>query len=1035
MRTGISPHVVAARPWSAVLAALVLTGLIRAPDGRAQGAAGEPSLPPVGGTWEPVASVGQPSRWRGLLGVGFGREGETVGLALGTGASLGVFRDFFPQHYGAASLGAEGYVGQRGEALDGGVRLLLQSEAVFLHGGIDRSLTDGRTDALLGVSFPVRRGGWPLPGARLRVDWLPGRGHGTVLGGTVPIGQPLAGRTRPRRMAVGLPATPAGSRVPPLAGPAAAAVAELGESTRWLLALHNFFWLAEPRSIGLAAADAEAGEALAGFRARLDARHTPPSGPGAYPREVEHYHRTLERAFGLALGATEAEAVRVGRPYADRARRVALEEILLPYNRTIGRYKRPDLLDGLVARARARFAGWARLHAASTEAPTDEVLAVAAAWLADFEVLRGQIARLPTDSRMHWLPLALALRPEEHRTQEQIDDLVELALGRGFESGNATLYVNAPQFQVELLRTIHDTGSYHVLWIHDYAGFNPAGATDGTAFRQTTQGYLRALLDAVRAYDRTGRMPVYLILLDQHNYELRSSRMWMDLLERPLEHRARLPARDAAMARTVAALQDSLRTAVAGSRRLQAEAAAFGPDWVAGLVKVHVNITNPSDLSFRSLRLLPPIGADNLMRDHRKIVIRDVTEARPTEGEVIFTGAGVGDHYASPTWDDRALLLQGPAALESLEHVRATLAEHGLGGDRLPPPLRPAGRAPGLAAEIAAAEAAGADTRVLTVHNRTGFGEKDATFLQTLLYDLAPAGTLIYVPNGLWTSHHWMAQLVSAALRGCHVYLVAPAGSNAPAYSFPQMSRMQELLARLLQTRDMFGDLIEAAGGDLRIGLFTREAPLDDIPAVLAELEAGYRAEPFLREIFPFTPDMGQALPTARDGRPSEASVVLPEPLPRPPQLHQKIQLIASRDVLRTLASDSVVAGLVRELLSDPAALVVHPTESGPLVGQSRMEPGSRIPRRLEALERSGKIVDPVLYFLSGSMNLNVRSMALDGEVTAAVAGPWSLQAYLDFAYLSGGVTWIQRREQLDELLPPYPPLRRRIARWLQYVM
>jgi hypothetical protein len=359
---------------------------------------------------------------------------------------------------------------------------------------------------------------------------------------------------------------------------------------------------------------------------------------------------------------------------------------------------------------------------------------------------------------MHWLPLALVLRPEEHRTQEQIDALVTLGTQRDIEPGNATYYLNAPQFQVELLRTIHQAKHYHVLWVHDYSGHNPAGETDWTAFHQTVNGYLRALVSAVRDYDLTGRMPTYIILLDLHMYELRNGRIWMDLLERPLDHRMRLPARDREMEMAIAALQDSLRAAVAGSRRLQAEAAALGRDWIPSVVRVHVNIINPSDFSYRSPRLLRvPVGGDNLMREHRKIVIRDVTAERPTAGELILTGAGVGDHYVSPTWDDLALLLQGPAALEALDRVRATLERHGLTGDRLPPPFRPVRRARDFAAQVAAAEAAGATARVMQVHNRTGFGEKEVTFVQMLLYDLAPAGSLINVPDGLWTSYLWMA--------------------------------------------------------------------------------------------------------------------------------------------------------------------------------------------------------------------------------------------------------------------------------------
>ena len=51
------------------------------------------------------------------------------------------------------------------------------------------------------------------------------------------------------------------------------------------------------------------------------------------------------------------------------------------------------------------------------------------------------------------------------------------------------------------------------------------------------------------------------------------------------------------------------------------------------------------------------------MRDHRKVVFYDISEDDPYRGEAIFTGAGIGEHYANLSWEDRSLLLRGPAAL------------------------------------------------------------------------------------------------------------------------------------------------------------------------------------------------------------------------------------------------------------------------------------------------------------------------------------------------------------------------------------
>jgi hypothetical protein len=994
-------------------------------------------VPPIAGSWEPVKSLGQPRRLKPFFTLGFGVERTSEGRQAGPTGSMGLFYDLFSPVYGALALSAEGYLGQRGERIDRGMRVHLESPAVFLRTGADWNARLGRVDLSVGTSFPVTRGGVLRRGGEFRLDWVTGpqpRLTGSI---SLPLGQPLAGRTRPRAVDVPLPRPP-GVRLLPPPGPGTrtrAAVDELSESMRWLVALHNFFWLTDFQSLGYEDTVRDWRDALAGFRAELDRREAVVPQRDTYAREVEHYHRTLDRAFGLVYGGASAGAAARGREVADRARRIVLEEMVLPYNRTIGRYKKPDVLDGLAARARARFIAWLALGDA-VEVPSDrELLRVFDAWLDDFEQLRAQIAALTGDSRMHWLPLALVLRPEEHEDQARIDALIELGLGRPFTDGNATLYINAVQFQAELERSIHEADRYHVLWIHDYRGSDGLGNVDRTGFSQTTRGYLRALLERVRTYDETGRLPVYVIMLDQHFYELNDGRRWMTLLERPLTHRVRFPPGHETMDVALSSLQDSLRKAVAGSRRLQAEAEAFGPEWIERVVKVHVNITNPSDFSFRSRRLLgPPIGADNLLRDHRKIVIRDVTEGDPAAGEVILAGVGVGDHYATSTWEDRGLILQGPAALEARAMARRVLERHGLGGDDMPYPLRQVPGAPDHAALVRALEEAGATARVLQAHNRTGWDDKDATFVQMLLYDLVPAGTVLYVPDSLWTSYEWMSQLVSAALRGCRVYVVAPALENAPSAGFPQMSTMQELITRLVLVQERFGDVIAQAGGELRVGLYARTAPLDDLPSLVREMRTTFDRHSFLQRLFPLDDAAWEALRAREETTPSSEGVV-EDVLERRPKLHRKTQLIAPADVLEGLARTPAFAEVLDGILSGLSEGLTRPSESGPIVQQARARSHLALVRLHDELPLTVRDRDGPTYFLTGSINKNVRSLALDGEALAVVAGPWALQAYVDFLLFSGGVHWVEGIDDVERLLPPYSSLRRWIGRLLHRVL
>ncbi|MDT8369125.1 MAG: hypothetical protein RQ745_07945 [Longimicrobiales bacterium] len=1032
------------RRTTAVLSLLPFLLVAAASSATAQdtGAAGDETfVPPIAGSWEPVQSLGQPPDLKPFFRLGYGLDGGSTTDAAGAGAAIGVFHDLFNPVYGALGLQLEAYAGQQGDDFDGGVQAHLASPATFVHAGVDWNWTKGEVGPAFGLTFPLQRGGWPVKGSQFRVDWIPGRDQNVVLGFAFTLRQPLVGRTRSHTVDVVLPDRPRTRTAPPPSGAAAHAVAGLLESMEWLAGMNRFFWLGRDTDINPEKSVAETRAALADFRTALETRDSLLPGVPAYEREVTLYHEFVDRAFGFALGHGEATAASAGRMAADVARRAILDEVVFPYNRLIGRYKQPDRLDGLAARARARVIAWLELEGVG-EARRAEVLGVLDAWLAGFEHVRERMSDIGDDSRMQWIPLALVLRPGEHQSRAQIDALVERALGRGFLRGNAVKEINAARFQAELLRTIHEVEEYHVLWIHDYRGRNVLGEPDRVGFSQTVDGYLRALLAKVRAYDEVGRLPIYLLLLDQLNYEGTEGRLWLDLLEDPIGHEVELGRGEEAeaMERAIHAVQDSLRDAVASSVRLQAEAEAFGDDWIDEVIKVHVNVTNPADLTYRSRRLLrrgPPIGADNLMRDHRKIVIRDVTESDPARGEVILAGVGIGEHFASPTWDDRALIVQGPAALEAQAKAREVLERHGLVEEALPAPLRRRSRAGDYDARVRALEEGGATAEVLQVHNRTGWGEKEATFVQMLLYDLAPAGTVFYIPNSLWTSYESMAQLVGAALRGARVYVVAPSLANAPSPAFGPMSTSRELMTRVVLVQAEFGEVIARAGGDLRAGLYARDAPLDDLSTILSDLDEALDRDPFLTEIFPFREEARQVIRRLRDeALPAPGFPGFEDAVERIPQLHRKTQFIASASVLEAIGSSS----RMQELLAEALTSTVLNGSTAERVGEEDADapdgPSAELRELYEELAGEGAFeADPALYYLAGSVNKNVRSMALDGEVLAAVAGPWALQAYADFLVLSGGVVWVTSPEEVSSLIPPYSWIKRRIARWLYPVL
>ena len=561
---------------------------------------------------------------------------------------------------------------------------------------------------------------------------------------------------------------------------------------------------------------------------------------------------------------------------------------------------------------------------------------------------------------------------------------------------------------------------------------------DAVGFVMTVDGYLSALTRAVRDFDRTGRLPTFVVLLDQHFYDLRDGRLWMTLLEDPLAASERVLARDSVLRGQLRTQLEDLRAAVAGSRRLQAEAGRRGGDrWLHSVVKVHVSVTLPADFSFRSNDIMPgvPFVPDNIMRDHRKLAFYDLREDDPNRGELLIAGAGIGEQYASATWDDRALLIRGPAALEAKARARALLLAHRVDAHDLPPVLQPIVAARGETP-------LGGDPRnvakALQVHNEPGFGAKRSSVARAMLYALMPPGSVIIVPDPLWLSAEWAGMLVGAALRGADVYVVAPSILNAPSAGLPQVSTTHDLLAQLLVLMEELRPVMVRSGGDIHVGIFTAKEDINDVRAQISEIAAGLRRSRVAQRAFPFP----ASIVTATDSLsamlelPAYAPLTIAEDaLLRLPQLHQKTQFFATRGAIDRLVSLPewrevflrVFATRIRQ------ASAVRDTAGAEVAARAYMGAGLRMIEQYRAL-----VPEPnqdLLYLTLGSQNQDPRGMMLDGEATVVVSGVGAVVSLPDFYYMLARSTWITRLDQLRRFYPQVDNLRRRIGRIIRYAL
>lgn len=1035
------------RPWRARLLA---GGLLAAAASAAGGQSSRSTTIP------PVRSMGQPPTWMPYIGASgvFGRQDAQPGGTL----MLGVHK---PVGSPIIGFGVDGeiYGTAGGAQATGGLRLLAAARAINLRAGLDWDARAGNSDFLLSWDTAVRRGGLFGHGTTVRLDWLPARSQTIAVGITAPLLQPYAGRTRPRntgvtiapfRLAPTSPGTWSSSSTEPATARSQAvdaALAAVREAAGLIRLYTNVFEDDDAPSLAMSRrASRRTAERVRDSLVATSPRYSNSRGFAEVQRV---YQGQLAHMFTIASSGDAALGEIIGR----RARAGLLDHVIIPYDTLFGRVKNNQYdIDPLVSAAQESFHAWLVDSSTVVEERRDDVLDAHRRWLQVIALLQAELARQWEDSRRIWLPLQLALAPEDHDEQAEVDELMARAAGRPFTDGNGMTYLRSTDLPLEFARSVTLARDYHVLWIHDFAGRRPTGEIDRVSFGEVADVYFPALTRAVQRYDSTGVMPTYLIFLDQNFYEASDGRLWMTMLESPLDASLSLPGDNAAAEGYLRQRQQELRDAVAASRRLQADAHRNGgTEWIASMVKVHVSITQPSDFTFRSHRIIPPLPflPDNLMRDHRKLAFYDLTEADPYRGAMIIGGVGIGAQYSSPTWDDRGMSLRGPVALEARAAARRLLLLNGFSSSEIPPVLRASSASELLvASRVTAGEMKFPDdgqsytARALQVHNEPGFGRKQSSVLRAMLYSLAPSGSVIVVPDPLWLGSEWAGMLVGAALRGCRVFVIAPSLDNAPSAAAPTMSEASDVLGRLIQAAQVYGGQIEQAGGELRVGIYSATEDVNDVVAQAREVRAGLERAPWLHELVPFDSATLAVLDTVPALlRSAGYAPVAPgrDVTPRLPQLHMKEQLVADEATLAELARQPQWPEILARLLIARARQTSADADprgvASAVVAAGLAEPVEAMVKGFEAT-RTAEQRRAVSYYLAlGTQNHDSRGLMLDGEATVIVSGPDAAAALVDFYFLMARSSWVTTLDELDAHLPPADGFIRRLARFIRFVL
>ena len=965
-------------------------------------------------SFPPIVSMGLPHAYRPYGGFGIGFSPKGPGNSFLTRAMVGIYRDITNPIPGFAGLAAEGWLGTKADEIDGGARLMFAMPATGLQIGADYSVRLGRVDLAVNIFQPFVRGGLLIPGGGIRFDWVPARGYFTA-SLAFPLFQRYAGKTRPKSSEVAPIQAPAGNvSYRPDPGPSlSGTLDEMYRAALWITRLTVPYF---PRRSPEASLPEDS----------LLARHIA-TRDSAFPdghsvaAEVEAYHQALEQAFSLAATGTVdgAPGSGLGPSVSDTARRILLDELLIPYDRDLGQIRRPGVLEALRNRTAQRFRAWLDQDG---RVPTERRVAVAGVYralLATVQAMADSTQARWVDSRMTWLPLQLALRPEEHDTQSELDTLLERIIGQPFQRGNDYAIATDEAFVTALDTSILEAEDYHVLWIHDFRGNNDEGLPD-TLSQQTVIGaYIEALVRAARRFDEKRSVPTFLIFLDEFYYKTSLSERWLELLQDPLGYDFRTKSQFAHIETAVRAAQDSLRAAVTSSPALQEEVARRGEDWLRQLFSVHVSVTNPPDPSFRSPGipgLLPPSTPDDIMRDHRKIAFADVTELDPARGLAILSGLGVGEHYAHRRWIDRTIVIRGPAALTIKTEARALLLSQGFHEDEIPLVLRPVEPLPDRDHRIEQMEVdSNWYARAAIVMNTTGYGPKHATAAKAALYTLMPPGSLIWLADPQWLNRYWGGMLLGSALRGTRVMIVAPGPENtAFRASFIQMSLQREMLLRLTQAREILAQPIEQIGGMLQVGLWKTGLGTHDVQGGLVAMLDGMDRYPFILDVLSFHP-------TVRDTFEYYGDLVKGNKVPSRcvsdgsddyhPKFHLKTQFFATQETLRDAVGHPGWTTFFNRRIVERFV----ECRTGTDIELRMMEPV--VPylegRSIEERERQAS------YLIVGSHNMDMRSFFLDGEAIGLIAGSAALLAVGDLLVLSTvGVEWVTGPEDIDENFP-----------------
>jgi hypothetical protein len=158
-----------------------------------------------------------------------------------------------------------------------------------------------------------------------------------------------------------------------------------------------------------------------------------------------------------------------------------------------------------------------------------------------------------------------------------------------------------------------------------------------------------------------------------------------------------------------------------------------------------------------------------------------------------------------------------------------------------------------------------------------------------------------------------------------------------------------------------------------------------------------------------------------------------------PPQPHRKTQVIARSGAIAALLRqpgwDQILGDAMRVQAQQTATFAEQ-------LGAQQPPNDSAATRRADEMMKSYDASIPEaerkrvsFYFAEGTHNMDDRGLMSDGEAMLIVSGPQASAGLADLFYMMARTTWIDRRPELDKLLPPRASIIHRFAYWIHAVL